>query len=438
MSNNNIKLDNYSWKEALTWGYCRSHLKLGFSKNKAMSARGRTIHILIGIAEALPIIGQISSLTEKLIASKTVKKPTISGSIHLTPSNIETVTKVSTAASDRIKTVLKEHGATDRSADEVVAVIKEIVEHSTIFGKPVSYDEEGVAYLRKNERMPFTLEAHKDGAVYVHFKSKAANQQDLLGQACQKKVYRAINQVGELVAACVMHEWDEDKNLTTFENERLALEKFKGCKYVLQGFHATKYEAKRPDEQKYGLIIEYCDGIADEDFLDTLPPERRMEFFLNILEGVQGMHQRGYSHCDLKSDNIMYKKNGDQFEPRIIDFGVMLSLDQELEHTPRGAVLPPEMRVHETFPQMLTEKVDVWSLGWYAATTILRLDLDVKYEILTDENGHYSGKRPSLEVKGEVPEGMEEFAAVIMQMLDCNPDRRLSLSSAREALQDLA
>ena len=224
---------------------------------------------------------------------------------------------------------------------------------------PIHYDDTGIAYLRKDSKLPATLEAHIEGDIYIHLKSSKVHHESLIAQACQKIVYHAINQVGEIVAASVIHETSYVGNKTTFETEKKALALFKGCPYILQVFHANSYASKKPGVQKYGFITEYCHGHADTTFLTTLPLKERWTFFLNILEGVNVVHEKGYHHFDLKAGNILYKKIGNHYEPRIIDFGVMHHEDEILDGA-RGAFLPPEWRKHENFPMKVSESVDVW------------------------------------------------------------------------------
>ncbi len=53
--------DDYTLVKALTWGNCRAHFKKAIN---AGDLDGRVIHVLIGLAEFLPILGQVASLIE--------------------------------------------------------------------------------------------------------------------------------------------------------------------------------------------------------------------------------------------------------------------------------------------------------------------------------------------------------------------------------------
>lgn len=99
------------------------------------------------------------------------------------------------------------------------------------------------------------------------------------------------------------------------------------------------------------------------------------------------MHDKDYIHFDLKSDNILYKIVDGKYEPRIIDFGVMHKKGETFKNAPRGAILPPEYRFHESYEDINNlpkagEDVDVWAMGWYAAVHILGLSPKVKDDSL--------------------------------------------------------
>lgn len=335
---------------------------------------------------------------------------------------------------DKIRTELLKRGINENETDRTIEIIKEIVSHSTLFGQSIAYNAEGMSYLRKNQKMPLTLQVYQNGHVYIHFKSKTKQTKDMIASACQKIVYRTINEAGTTCAASVIHEEDDNANITTFNTEKSAHHAFKDCRYILQCFAASSYEAKNADKKKYSLISEYCDGKATQEFLDQLAPKARWEFFLNILEGVKEMHDKGYSHFDLRSDNILYKKVNGRYEPRIIDFGVMHLMNELITHEVRGAFIPPEYLTQDNFPLKVTEKVDVWALGHYAAWNLLNVIpwLDQKVVI---EKRKYSKKYILGADWQQATPGTEEFIPIIKQMLDVNPETRLSMASAIEQIK---
>ena len=52
--------------------------------------------------------------------------------------------------------------------------------------------------------------------------------------------------------------------------------------------------------------------------VECLPPQQALPLFRKIVEGYQGIKQKGFLHRDLKTENILLSS---QFDPIIIDFG---------------------------------------------------------------------------------------------------------------------
>jgi hypothetical protein len=80
---------SYTWQNALSWVYFMEHCK----KAGEGSLGNRIVHILIAIAELLPIIGQIASIFEKLIINN-FSTPSNASTHSLTDKKISDETKL--------------------------------------------------------------------------------------------------------------------------------------------------------------------------------------------------------------------------------------------------------------------------------------------------------------------------------------------------------
>lgn len=82
ISNYLLQKEDYTWKNALLWGNCTKHF------NKSLEGRLGywVVHVVIGIGEFFPIIGQIVSIVEKIFA-ETFYKNFCSESEESTSSN---------------------------------------------------------------------------------------------------------------------------------------------------------------------------------------------------------------------------------------------------------------------------------------------------------------------------------------------------------------
>ena len=306
----------------------------------------------------------------------------------------------------KIRKKLESHQIDEEYIVRTIEVIKEICAQSTLFGKPLQFNEYDMVYLRKSDTIPLTMEAHRNGNVYIHFKSHQDGTKDLIAEACQKRVYKSINQAGEVFAASVIREvLITESNKDTFDTERTALTVFKGWPYIIKGFGVSYYQGK------YGLLTEYCGGRTSREFFkETLKtPKERIEFFLNILIGVKSIHDQGFVHFDLRGANILYKEVNNNYEPRIIDFGVMQPMGTSLKRNFRGTYVPAECDKH---PYSVTEKVDVWALGIYAEDNLLA-------------NGD------------QMDSSIADLTSIIKQMLESDPKNRFTMAQSIQEIQNL-
>lgn len=338
-------------------------------------------------------------------------------------------------ADAKIQEFLKNTKNLDKvTIQRILQAIKEIVSKGTLCDQALPYNDEGIAYIKKNSEVPITLEVQRQGHVFVHFKSKSTREE--IGRACQKVVYRTMNQSGELFAASVIKEADKEIAQSTFDAEKKAMLLFKDCPYVVQGIQAHVYKGKC-GEEKHGLIFEYCHGQARAEFLNRLLLHERWMFFLHILEAVAAMHDKGYSHCDLHPGNILYKKINEGFEPRVIDFGVMLPINKEFKGPLRSAFPAPEYFHPETSPGYISERVDVWALGIYAAQEILNLSVTVIPEDSLDQEGSNRIKKYVVKVDGsKVSSEHEKFIPIIKKMLASDPADSPSLHEVMQEIKN--
>lgn len=152
----------------------------------------------------------------------------------------------------------------------------------------------------------------------------------------------------------------------------------------------VRFLAAFDDEGKVHIVMEACGG---GDLLERLLHEGRAfsetravaEVAAPLLSCLAGLHALSVVHRDVKLENVFV---GDDGRVRLGDFGLTLSLKQELAISPVGTVeymapeivaLPPVDSVTSgaVLPSSIVacdEKVDVWALG----VTL--------YELLTGEN----------------------------------------------------
>lgn len=122
------------------------------------------------------------------------------------------------------------------------------------------------------------------------------------------------------------------------------------------------------------FVMEYLSGGTLNDYLNQvgpLPVPEAAAIALQVARGLDHMHQKNYTHNDLKLENIVFRvpvQAGQPFQPVLVDFGIAARLQ-----TPDAGslyIMPPEqvnkinMAVApELVPPVDMIKVDVWGLG---------------------------------------------------------------------------
>lgn len=130
-------------------------------------------------------------------------------------------------------------------------------------------------------------------------------------------------------------------------------------KYVSDGSYVQGF-----DKYRY-LVMEYADGEPLRSFIEKqvrLTVAMAQRIGLQILEGLEAIHDSGLLHRDLKPDNIFITKMG---EVRILDFGLVKLLDASTltaTGVPMGtyAYMAPEQLIDS---KNVDYRADLYSFG---------------------------------------------------------------------------
>ncbi|XP_023395811.1 serine/threonine-protein kinase Nek11 isoform X2 [Loxodonta africana] len=128
----------------------------------------------------------------------------------------------------------------------------------------------------------------------------------------------------------------------------------------------VKFHASFVEQDNFCIITEYCEGrdldCKIQEYKEagkTFPENQIIEWFIQLLLGVDYMHERRILHRDLKSKNIFLKNN----LLKIGDFGVsrLLMGPCDLATTLTGTphYMSPEALKHQGYDT----KSDIWSLA---------------------------------------------------------------------------
>ncbi|XP_054339236.1 serine/threonine-protein kinase Nek11 isoform X3 [Pongo pygmaeus] len=186
----------------------------------------------------------------------------------------------------------------------------------------------------------------------------------------------------------------------------------------------VKFHASFVEQDNFCIITEYCEGRDLDDKIQEykqagkiFPENQIIDWFIQLLLGVDYMHERRILHRDLKSKNIFLKNN----LLKIGDFGVsrllMGSCDLATTLTGTPHYMSPEALKHQGYDT----KSDIWSLAC------------ILYEMCCMNHAFSGSNFLSIVLKiveGDTPSLPErypkELNAIMESMLNKNPSLRPS------------
>jgi len=127
-------------------------------------------------------------------------------------------------------------------------------------------------------------------------------------------------------------------------------------------------------EYDFGILQYYEEGNLGQLLLNnTLTFVQKQSILTQVLEGIDFLHQNGVVHRDLKPQNILIARRGNEFIPKITDFGISKKLDAGINSVFSNSITgagtlayasPEQLRQHE-----ISKNTDLWSFGVIAFQT---------------------------------------------------------------------
>jgi Tol biopolymer transport system component/predicted Ser/Thr protein kinase len=192
----------------------------------------------------------------------------------------------------------------------------------------------------------------------------------------------------------------------------------------------TIYDILEADGRIF-IAMEYVDGQTLRDKRGTLSEKQTLEIAAQVADGLAAAHEKGIVHRDIKSENIMLRKDG---IPQIMDFG-LAKLRGVSRLTKEGSTLGTVgyMSPEQALGHDVDHRSDLFSFGV------------VLYELLTGElpfkGGHEAAimyeivnvdATPPSAVK---PDTDPELDRIVLECLQKEPSERYQ--GAREIAKDL-
>jgi len=108
------------------------------------------------------------------------------------------------------------------------------------------------------------------------------------------------------------------------------------------------------------IVMEFVEGFPLDHFAAQLSASQKAHLLREIARGLAVAHERGLIHRDLKPENIIV---GPDMRPRILDFGLAVSLDEAAAQTGRFEGTPLYASPEQVRGKPLTAAADVFSFG---------------------------------------------------------------------------
>jgi len=127
-------------------------------------------------------------------------------------------------------------------------------------------------------------------------------------------------------------------------------------------------------EYDFAILQYYNEGNLNQMLKNnTLIDEQKQSILMQILEGIHFLHNNGIIHRDLKPQNILMVKRGNEFVPKITDFGISKQLDTSkssvFDNSIAGAGTLSYSSPEQLFDREIRKNTDLWSFGVIAFQT---------------------------------------------------------------------
>ncbi|EGR30027.1 protein kinase domain protein [Ichthyophthirius multifiliis] len=159
--------------------------------------------------------------------------------------------------------------------------------------------------------------------------------------------------------------------LDNYQLEQARLESFISCN--LSHFNLCKGYAQYENNEEIGIFMEF---VNDADYFvekiennhQVIKNELKLKsYIIDILKGLQKIHQEGYAHLDIKLSNLycVQKQQNDIRRVKVADFGLCHKIDKETGlafikyNCGTLGYKSPEVKDNS----YVSQNADMWSLG---------------------------------------------------------------------------
>jgi serine/threonine-protein kinase len=179
---------------------------------------------------------------------------------------------------------------------------------------------------------------------------------------------------------------------------------------------------------------ELLEALTEEH---TLPVDQAVRITIAVLQGLHAAHQSGLVHRDVKPSNVFLCRDPNPQHAKLLDFGIAITLEDELEEDPNVILGTPRyMAPEQVSRDELDGRADVYAVG-LVLYEMLSGDIPFKapdVRSLAFQRLAVTPK-PLSELVPGLPEGLSD---IVMRALEVSPDDRWpDARSMAEALREI-
>ena len=184
------------------------------------------------------------------------------------------------------------------------------------------------------------------------------------------------------------------------------------------------YDFGRTREGQPYYVMEYLDGVTLAELVEhsgRVPPGRAIHILRQVAAALREAHERGLVHRDVKPENVMLCRRGEDDVVKLLDFGLVKNLEQadtrditkqlKLVGTPR--YMAPERLVN---PSDVDARSDIYALGAVAYFLLTGRPVFDGDDSLAISNQVLHTPAPRVRDAGVVvPDGLDDLIAACLQ-----------------------
>lgn len=186
-------------------------------------------------------------------------------------------------------------------------------------------------------------------------------------------------------------------------------------------------------EFDFGIMQLYDDGDLDKLIKSgALTAVQKTSILTQLLDGIEFLHDNDIFHRDLKPRNILIVKRGNEYIPKITDFGISKKVDRDQSSVFGNSLVGGGTLAYASPEQLrsttIRRNTDLWSFGVIAFQMLTgRLPFNTGPHSSTSEAGRSELLRQIVagELPGTIGDISEPWRGLIRRCLVVDPEKRV-------------